>query len=273
MSIWIPKIVAIQQMVDEPGNKTFNHKHSYVQAGYVLSGTLKVELAGGVLFELSAGDFFTIAQGQKHIIATVGDEKACSIDLRFKAGIFDVDSEQFDIQGSGELASWMTRSFCISRRYTRRIRNRLMKMLKFAQAPPEIQNFILPVKLLQLSVIVSTIKPDIVHKLKNISDEHRAVIRAMDIVYSSYHRRLNVADLAKQAGVSVWHLSKLFRKHTGLTVQQFIAHHRIYIAKKLIMKEAFQLKEIAYKTGFPNIQQFSRTFKRIEGYSPSQFVE
>jgi YesN/AraC family two-component response regulator len=42
-------------------------------------------------------------------------------------------------------------------------------------------------------------------------------------------------------------------------------------AKELIIEGNKKVKEVAYELGYANEFYFSRTFKRIEGISPSEF--
>jgi YesN/AraC family two-component response regulator len=63
----------------------------------------------------------------------------------------------------------------------------------------------------------------------------------------------------------------LFKKETGSTVIDFINKHRIDEAKRLLLVGAGDLRDIALRVGFEDVNYFSRVFKKYEGVAPSKF--
>jgi len=82
---------------------------------------------------------------------------------------------------------------------------------------------------------------------------------------------LTLPMLADCAGISVPHLHRLFRRHQGMTPQQFIENQRMAQALRLLSIPRLSVKEIAFACGFDDPLYFSRRFKKMWGKSPDQF--
>lgn len=66
-------------------------------------------------------------------------------------------------------------------------------------------------------------------------------------------------------------LSKVFSSVTGTTLEKYIILLKIERAKELILKDEFSLSEIAYMLGYSSVQYLSNQFKKITGYTVSQY--
>ncbi len=67
------------------------------------------------------------------------------------------------------------------------------------------------------------------------------------------------------------YLCTLFKKHTGMTVIEYINAERIDAAKKLIATNDIPLYKVAEECGFTDYNNFSRTFKKFTGTSPGDY--
>lgn len=84
-------------------------------------------------------------------------------------------------------------------------------------------------------------------------------------------RPLKLADLARHLNVSVSLLSHRYREQTGETPRRHLLRLRLDQAKAMLVT-GYTLKEIADATGFANAFNLSRTFKRLEGVSPREYL-
>lgn len=84
---------------------------------------------------------------------------------------------------------------------------------------------------------------------------------------------LSVPDVSEAMGVSVQHLSRLFRKKMNITVVEHINTARIEKAKTLIVQKGMTVNKVAEAVGYSNNVTFSRNFKRYVGMSPSEYRE
>ncbi|MDR2477681.1 MAG: response regulator [Treponema sp.] len=83
---------------------------------------------------------------------------------------------------------------------------------------------------------------------------------------------LGLADIAQYNGVSKNHLSAEFARETGETISDFLTRTRMRAAEKLLLETSLKIYEIAEKTGYVNVETFTRAFKRVTGQNPSRYV-
>lgn len=109
---------------------------------------------------------------------------------------------------------------------------------------------------------------------QTISRDSRQVIEET-IVYIShhYHQAITLTDLAKMAGLSNSHYSRLFKKNVGYSPIEYLTHLRIDRAKVLLAHSDIRIKDVSQNVGYEDELYFSRIFKKIVGVSPSQFSD
>jgi transcriptional regulator GlxA family with amidase domain len=100
--------------------------------------------------------------------------------------------------------------------------------------------------------------------------EDNAVARVREYIHSNYSRNIELEELANAAGLSMYHLIRVFQKETGLPPHAYLTHLRVSRAKKLLDLN-LPLSQIALDTGFTDQSHFTRHFKRITGVTPGQY--
>lgn len=105
--------------------------------------------------------------------------------------------------------------------------------------------------------------------LEDIADSR--LVRVTDYLRNTLCEAPDYQQLSRLANLSYCQLFRLFKKHLGLSPQQYIEQQRIAYAKKLLGLSQLSVKEIAAQTGFVNPLYFSRRFQKATGLSPSQY--
>ena len=82
---------------------------------------------------------------------------------------------------------------------------------------------------------------------------------------------LRLADLAREAGLSVSHFSELFRAQTGQSPVAYFIHLRVRLACRLLDLSDKPIKVVAIETGYRDAYYFSRVFKKSMGISPQKY--
>jgi transcriptional regulator GlxA family with amidase domain len=79
----------------------------------------------------------------------------------------------------------------------------------------------------------------------------------------------SVRELAVLCDVSIRTLETHFENNMGTTPKAWLCEQRLQKALR-ILREGFTVKETASELGFMHASQFSREFKRMTGYPPSE---
>ncbi|MBI9096038.1 MAG: response regulator [Sphaerochaeta sp.] len=94
--------------------------------------------------------------------------------------------------------------------------------------------------------------------------------------YISKHcsERITLPDLCTVFGISQTYMSKLFRKYSGKSCNEYVKTVRLEQAKLLIIKGPdLQVKDVASIVGFKDQFYFSRLFHHEVGLTPSRFIQ
>jgi AraC-like DNA-binding protein len=96
--------------------------------------------------------------------------------------------------------------------------------------------------------------------------------KALAYIRENLTQPFNEADLAAIAGQSTGAFSRAFRRHTGMSLVQYVKRLRINLACQLLMSdEEASVTDICFEVGFSSPGTFSRTFREIVGESPSRY--
>lgn len=93
----------------------------------------------------------------------------------------------------------------------------------------------------------------------------------IDYIHNNYFEEITLESLAKHFYVSHYYLCREFKRVTNRTIIQYISFTRISNAQRKIMETDLSITEITNLTGFSNITNFNRVFKKYSGISPSQY--
>lgn len=81
----------------------------------------------------------------------------------------------------------------------------------------------------------------------------------------------SIADLATQVCLSASRLSHLFRKETGVTINEWKEEQRMYRAKNMLQNTSLSISDISQLNGYNDAFYFSRIFSRHCGVSPRRY--
>ena len=102
------------------------------------------------------------------------------------------------------------------------------------------------------------------HKFKYISE-------GIELMENNSDKTLN--EIAQICGVSEGYFRKLFREYSGENPVEFRQKHRIEKAKQLLLLDTHSIGEIAEELNFSDIYHFSKTFKKLTGISPQNYIK
>ncbi len=87
-------------------------------------------------------------------------------------------------------------------------------------------------------------------------------------IFSTHGKNIDLNQLARITGYSKYHLLRLFKTHTGLTIHQYIDRARIHRFNEGCQQGISQ-KQLGYELGFSSPQSFSRWVRNYKKKSSS----
>ena len=105
----------------------------------------------------------------------------------------------------------------------------------------------------------------------NTRDYSPPVQKAITVIESDLTQELSLHALAERLSVSRSYLSNLFRKETGMTMTDYVNRRRVDYAVLLLSTTQLQVQTVAQHCGMPDVQYFSKLFKRLKGETPYRF--
>ncbi|MEN8127634.1 MAG: AraC family transcriptional regulator [Planctomycetota bacterium] len=108
--------------------------------------------------------------------------------------------------------------------------------------------------------------------LQHPEDSRSVLIRkTRKLIVENLGTPVRIGNLASQLCISREHLSRAFKEHTGITLQDYILRQKMSLACKLLKETNLSTKEVSARLGYDNPSQFTRSFKKLLHIPPSQF--
>lgn len=91
---------------------------------------------------------------------------------------------------------------------------------------------------------------------------------ALKYIEQNISNPLSLDEIAGNAGISKFYLSKQFKRYIGQSVVEYITASRLNNAKELLRSTDLSVNEIALYCGIPHVTHFINLFKREEQLTP-----
>lgn len=105
-----------------------------------------------------------------------------------------------------------------------------------------------------------------------VSDKENPRVREIkQYIFDNLSGDLSLEAISGEVHLTPQYMCTLFKKHTGITVVNFILNERIELAKRFIVSLDEPISKISVMCGFDDYYYFSHTFKKITGVSASSY--
>jgi AraC-like DNA-binding protein len=102
-------------------------------------------------------------------------------------------------------------------------------------------------------------------------DAFQRLCRARELLGEVREQRLSIPDVAREVGMSPFHLIRRFEALFGLTPHQYRIQTRLGRAKLLLASGRYSVTEVCLDVGFESLGSFSDLFARCVGTPPSTY--
>jgi transcriptional regulator GlxA family with amidase domain len=100
---------------------------------------------------------------------------------------------------------------------------------------------------------------------------HPAIHTVQDYIIQHPAEKNAIEDLAELVNMSERNLTRLFKKHTGISIHDFKTTCRLAQAENLLKHPGYTIEYIAAQCGFKDARQLRRLWQEHYGKSPSKF--
>jgi len=99
----------------------------------------------------------------------------------------------------------------------------------------------------------------------------KRIIDAVNFVEISEIASCSIVNIAGHLGISPGYFSQEFKRETGLSFRSFMQKVLNYYEETILSKASISTKSISQILGYSELSSFSRSFKKRQGISPSEF--
>ena len=98
------------------------------------------------------------------------------------------------------------------------------------------------------------------------------VDKTHEYIFKNFTKPIQLAEVAAIAKMNTSAFSRYFKRIHRKTFSRYLIEIRISYACKLLMENNMNISTICYQSGFNNISNFNRQFKKIKGINPSEYM-
>jgi len=103
------------------------------------------------------------------------------------------------------------------------------------------------------------------------SRDAKRINTILEFIIRNYQKRIYISDVATMFNMSDASFSRYFKHHTRKTFSAYVTEIRISQACRLLMQGEENIAQVGYLSGFENLSNFYRHFKKTTGLTPKDY--
>ena len=246
---------------DVPNHVETHWHENYLEAELIYSGT-GTEVLNGVEEKMQKGMFTLLSYTDFHSIDT--DPGIVFYHLNVSYDFIDNDLKNMIIEHSNIRCVMNDDDF----EYTKMLYE---KLIEYSHLPETPANQLIQKNL--ISLIIAQGLTQSAEKNSSIFEQPKTIQKIIQYINKNINQELTLEHIASHFGTSANYLGKLFKKHIGMSFNDYLNRIRLKYACTLIAYSAIPLKEIAHDCGFSSLEYFYYVFKKYYGITPSKYKE
>lgn len=96
-------------------------------------------------------------------------------------------------------------------------------------------------------------------------------LRICAYIADNFRDDISIADIAAEFAIHPKYAMNVFRRSTGMTLNEYLNLLRLSYAQAMLMREDANVLHIAMESGFGSLSAFNKSFRRLAGMTPSSF--
>jgi AraC-like DNA-binding protein/mannose-6-phosphate isomerase-like protein (cupin superfamily) len=257
---------------EQPGIMHRPHWHAQVEVNFVFRGTMEYHMHGHAV-ALKAGDVCLFWGGLPHqVVDTSDDAFFIAIHLPlvhfFRLRLASELSHKLmhgatllsDVADASDQASFRRWSDYIRSDHPGRREHAVDELLlRIERMQFESHQLIEPA-----GMIEGLAEPIDMQSFHNIG-------QICAFITENFREDIDSVDIASSADIHPKYAMSVFKKSTGMTLNEYVNLLRLSYAQALLMREDGNVLRVAMESGFGSLSAFNKSFRKIAGKSPSDF--
>lgn len=241
-------------------NSINHHWHMNVELLFVTAGVIEVEIEGEIIYAVR-GDVVVINSNSIHSIKSHSDEAfyyCLILDYSFcyKLGFDTLNTKYVNTNKDAEIKN--------------------IYQLIINESRSQKTHYKKAIRALCHTMMILLERNQVEHRDDECVELHESysnnigeIKTAIEYIHENYHTSFDLDTLSKHLAISKYHMCRIFKDVTGITINQYTNQVRLAKAHDLIVDHNLTVSETAHATGFNSISYFTRSFKNYYGYPPS----
>lgn len=251
--LWFDTVTA-----DTVESRTYSgsHTHSFYELQLIFSGSCSYECAG---------ESFPLSEGQALLIPNhVSHRYLCCSESLLKISI------AFSLHTAHPVSAVLSRAGVQRAEITETVWEAADYMFSQASRKDIFLPGILSGRILEILYAICTQwQMDLASP--NIKSPDPRFLVAKNYIQQNCRQLFSCEAVAQECGYSSKQLSRIFKKHTGKSLYEYITHVRIQEATVLLLDRSQSIQQVSFLMGFENESSFVSFFKRHCGVTPGNF--
>lgn len=253
------------------------HFHPETEIILITSG-YGTRFVGDSVKNFYPGDLSIIGKNTPHVFLSSNDfyhpdnQKSChAVCIQFKEDFWGADFYDLpEMKAIRELLRLAARGI----RFLNRTRNQLEKMiLEFPgkESTARISHLLAILEMMSVGEDIVVLSSAGYRNIKLNTEDVDRMEKLYEFVFRNFHRKITIKEVAEIMSISPHSFCKYFKSRTNKVFSDFVSEVRIGNACKLLIENNLSITQICYESGFNNISNFYRQFKRIKQRTPLDF--
>jgi len=251
------------------------HFHSEYEIVYILKSTGKRFVADHVE-SFSPGDITLVGSNLPHFWKSDHDgepkpeNRVNAIVVQFHQDFFREEINTYpEFHRIGGLLKLATRGINFAGKDSEKIARMLKRLLKLSG----LERMLYFIKLMDTMARIDNyrILASKAYQIEEHKELNNRLEKIMHFINTNYQRKITQEEVASRIGMNAAAFCRYFKEKTGKGFIYFINEMRIGFACKLLIENSLSISQICYESGFNNISNFNRMFKRQTGLTPVEY--
>ncbi|MCM3632813.1 helix-turn-helix domain-containing protein [Paenibacillus camelliae] len=246
------------------------HYHDFLELSYVSEGT-GTHHTGDECIQVSSGDLFLIPMGTSHVFRPASTAKGNPLIVYNCIVTLDMLNPLISSFPGAHLLQRLLHipSIFHAQDHSGAAHQLFTSLYREYSIERSEQEAALYALLIQLLILFARMydgternnRIDIPNKMDNL----------LDLLQMRYAETFTTSQLASAYGVGERQFQRLFVKHTGMSLTQYVQSIRVRAACEKLITTQLKISSIAEAVGYMNTPFFYEIFKKHTGYSPREY--